>query len=311
MSDQNSQQEKSKEPKCILCVGEILWDMLPEGAKVGGAPLNVAVHLRKFGFDVKFAGRIGRDKPGDDLSYFLVSSGLGNELLQVDHELPTSTVEVYLEPDNKVRFEIVDNVAWDRIELTEDLRKAAAKADVIVYGTLASRHDVTRATMLDLLKINSGVALIDVNLRSPFDTQKVVETLLTNASVAKLNDDELRVISGWYNINNNNERELTKWFSDKYGCKLVCVTRGANGALVYNNGYFVDHPGYNVNVKDTVGSGDAFLAGFLLKYLEGKTLSESLEFACATGALVATRAGATPEYRTEDILQIIKTQKTT
>jgi fructokinase len=308
MSGQSSKQVKSEKPKSILCVGEILWDMLPDGAKVGGAPLNVAIHLRKFGFDVKFAGRIGNDKPGDDLSRFIASAGLGDELLQVDYELPTSTVEVYLEPDEKVRFEIVDNVAWDRIESTEDLRKAAARADVIVYGTLASRHDVTRGTMLDLLKLTRGMALIDVNLRVPFDTREVVETLLSGASVAKLNDDELRVISGWYNINHN-ERELTKWFSDKYECNLVCVTRGGKGALIYNDGYFVDHPGFRVNVRDTVGSGDAFLAGFLSKYLAGKTLSESLEFACATGALVATMAGATPEYSTGDIEQIVKNQK--
>ena len=308
MSFKDSNQGKSDKSKNVLCVGEILWDMLPGGAKVGGAPLNVALHLRKFGFNVEFAGRIGNDKPGEGLSDFLASAGLGDELLQVDYELPTSTVEVYLEPDDKVKFEIVDNVAWDRIALTEDLRKAAAKADVIVYGTLASRHEITRGTMLDLLKINGGMALVDVNLRAPFDRREIVETLLSRASVAKLNDEELKVISGWHNITND-ERELTRWFSDKYECKLVCVTRGANGALIYNDGYFVDHPGFRVNVRDTVGSGDAFLAGFLSKYLAGKTLTESLEFACATGALVATMAGATPEYSTGEILQIMRSHK--
>jgi fructokinase len=308
MSVQNSDQALNKKRINILCIGEILWDMLPEGANVGGAPLNVAIHLRKFGFNVKFAGRIGNDKPGDDLSDFIAKAGLEDDLLQVDDELPTSTVQVYLEPDDKVSFEIVDNVAWDRIELTEDLRKAAAEADVVVYGTLASRHDFTRGTMMDLLEITKGMALVDVNLRAPFNTREVVETLLSKASVAKLNDDELRVISGWYN-KNNNERELTKWFSDRYGCELVCVTRGSKGALIYNDGNFVEHPGFRVKVKDTVGSGDAFLAGFLSIYLAGGTLSGSLEFACATGAFVATKAGATPEYSTGDILQIIKTQK--
>ena len=307
MSDQHSGQRKGDKPKNILCVGEILWDMLPSGAKVGGAPLNVALHLSKFGFNARFAGRIGNDKPGMDLSDFIVNAGLDTDLLQVDKELPTSTVQVYLEPDDKVRFEIVDNVAWDRIELTEGLQAAAANADVLIYGTLASRHDLTRKTLLDLIGLTKGMSLIDVNLRAPFDTREVVETLLAGASVAKLNDDELKLISGWYNINND-ERELTKWFSDKYECKLVCVTRGSRGALIYGEGHFVDHPGFRVKVDDTVGSGDAFLAGFLSKYLDGETLSQSLEFACATGAFVATRAGATPEYSTGDILQIINSR---
>jgi fructokinase len=308
MSDQNKNGGKIHMQKNILCVGEILWDMLPGGAKVGGAPLNVAFHLRNFGLNVQFAGRIGNDKPGVDLSAYLSRMGLGRTLLQVDDELPTSTVEVYLEPDDKVRFEIVDNVAWDRIELTNDLKEAALKADVIIYGTLASRHDITRKTLLDLLDVTSGLKLIDVNLRAPFDKRDVVETLLRTASMAKLNDDELNVISGWYNIKST-EKELTKWFSEKYECQLVCVTRGARGALIYNKGQFIEHSGYRVDVKDTVGSGDAFLAGFLSRYLEGDPIDRSLEFACATGALVATREGATPEYSTGDIIKIIKTKK--
>jgi len=290
----------------ILCVGEILWDLLPEGAKAGGAPMNVAIHLKKFGLDASFAGRIGDDILGNDLKMFLEKQGLGTELLQIDEKSPTSTVTVHLESDgNSVRFEIVDNVAWDRIVLTEELKIAANKADVIIYGTLASRHSMTRTTILDLVKSNSCLKLLDVNLRAPFYYKEVVEELLESASIVKLNNDEIKIISGWHG-KNFEEKQMAQWLSEKYHCEIICVTRGDAGALIYRNGQFFEHPGFKVDVKDTVGSGDAFLAGFITKYLSGESLDKSLEFACATGALIATMAGATPSYNLEEILKIIE-----
>lgn len=293
----------SKKAQKLLCVGEILWDMLPTGAKAGGAPMNVALHLNKFGLGVRFAGRIGDDKLGQDLVNFLDNQKLDISLLQVDLKLPTSTVAVHLEEDHKVRFEIVDNVAWDNLTLTNDLKQAASEATVIIYGTLASRHSFTRETILDLL-YNNCLKLIDVNLRQPFNSREVVEQLLLKADIAKLNDDELKVISGWYS-KKSDEKDLIKWFAEKYHCKIVCVTRGASGAIVFDQGKIFEHPGYKVNVIDTVGSGDAFLAGFLAMYLSGELISKSLDYACATGALIATKTGGTPEYQLNEIIKII------
>jgi fructokinase len=298
--------ETTKTKKKILCVGETLWDLLPEGAKAGGAPMNVALHLKKFGVEVRFAGRIGDDHLGNDLKNYLEQQGLDTGLLQVDDKFPTSTAEVHLGSDgNNVRFEIVDNVAWDRIKLSEELKNAANKADVIIYGTLASRHSVTRRTILSILKSNSCLKLIDVNLRAPYYNKEVVEKLLESASIAKLNNDEIKVIAGWYG-KNYSEKELAQWFSEKYHCEIICVTRGAAGALIYSHGQFLEHSGFKVDVKETVGSGDAFLAGFLAKYLSGESLDISLEYACATGALVATMIGATPTYKQSEIQKIIK-----
>jgi fructokinase len=298
--------ETTKTKKKILCVGEALWDLLPEGAKAGGAPMNVALHLKKFGVEVRFAGRIGDDHLGNDLKNYLEQQGLDTGLLQVDDKFPTSTAEVHLGSDgNNVRFEIVDNVAWDRIKLSEELKNAANKADVIIYGTLASRHSVTRRTILSILKSNSCLKLIDVNLRAPYYNKEVVEKLLESASIAKLNNDEIKVIAGWYG-KNYSEKELAQWFSEKYHCEIICVTRGAAGALIYSHGQFLEHSGFKVDVKETVGSGDAFLAGFLAKYLSGESLDISLEYACATGALVATMIGATPTYKQSEIQKIIK-----
>ncbi|HKK41730.1 MAG TPA: carbohydrate kinase [Bacteroidales bacterium] len=304
MISNNYNYGKSKKKK-ILCIGEILWDLLPEGAKVGGAPLNVALHLRNFGFEVKFAGRIGKDQPGYDLKSFIEKQGLDSELLQIDNELETSTVKVELEPNNQVRFEIVDNVAWDRIEFSESLRKEAEQADVIIYGTLASRHLLTRQTVIDIIDINNGLKFIDVNLRAPYNNKDIVEQLIRKATIVKLNNDELRLIAGWYN-KNYNESDLAEWFCEKYPCEILCVTRGDKGAFLYNNGKYFEHQGFKVDVKDTVGSGDAFLAGFLSKYLSGDSLNLSLEYACATGALVATKAGGTPSYKESEISRIIQ-----
>jgi len=295
-----------KSKKKILCVGEILWDLLPEGAKAGGAPMNVAIHLAKFGMEVSFAGRIGDDPPGNDLKKFLEQQGLDTKLLQVDDKLPTSTVAVHLESDgNNVRFEIVDNVAWDRILLTEELEEATNKADVIIYGTLASRHSTTRSTISDILKSSSCLKFLDINLRAPFYSKEVVEELIECASIIKLNSDEIRIISGWYGMDYDEKRQA-QWLAEKYNCDIICVTRGAAGALIYGNGQFIEHPGFKVDVKDTVGSGDAFLAGFIARYLSGESLDKSLEYACATGALVATMAGATPNYSQGEVLKIIE-----
>lgn len=295
--------DKSKNSNKILCVGEILWDMLPTGAKAGGAPMNVALHLEKFGLEVKFAGRVGNDQLGRDLIDFLKQLRLDISLLQVDPELPTSTVTVHLGDDNSVRFEIIDQVAWDRIEMTKELQLAAENADVIIYGTLASRHAFTRETILSMFD-NHCLKLIDVNLRAPFNTREVVEKLLLKADIAKLNDDELKGIGGWHN-KSFGEKELTQWFAEKFHCKMVCVTRGANGALVYDQGKILEHRGYKVHVVDTVGSGDAFLAGFLARYLLGDPINKCLDYACATGALVAAKAGGTPDYQMNEIIKII------
>lgn len=306
----NQTKTKIKQPgwsagaKKVLCIGEVLWDLLPTGAKVGGAPLNVAMHLNRFGINSSFAGRIGNDDKGRELMDFIKSHELSTSLIQTDMEKPTSTVKVELRSDNSVKFEIVDDVAWDRIELTETLQKAAWEADVIVYGTLASRHKFTRETLIKILGYK-GLKLIDVNLRPPFIEKEVVETLLTISDIAKLNDDELRLLGNW-NGKNYDEKGLAEWFCEKYGCRLLCVTRGEKGAFLYEKNNYFDHPGFKVKVRDTVGAGDAFLAGFLAKYLNQASPEEALGFACATGALIASKEGAIPDYNPDEVIEILQ-----
>lgn len=287
----------------VLCVGEMLWDLLPSGAVAGGAPMNVALHLKKLGLDAKFAGKVGNDKLGESLKNFLRNNGMDLDLVQTDSQLPTSTVEVTIDSAQNAKFDIIDNVAWDRIEGNEDLLQTCKDSHVLVYGTLASRHAITRSTIFTLIE-NSGLKLIDVNLRPPYINREIVEQLLYAADIAKLNDDELRTIAGW-NHKAFELHDLTRWFADKFNFETVCITRGDKGAMINIKGDLIEHPGYKVNVVDTVGAGDAFLAGFIFKYLLGEPIVNTLTFACATGALVASKKGGTPEYSIHEITRLI------
>ena len=175
----------------------------------------------------------------------------------------------------------------------------------MIYGSLASRNQETRNTLLTLLE-NDAVKLIDVNFRKPYDKQDVVELLLEKTDIVKLNDDELLVFARWHNKTTDNEKELVKWFVSKYNVQMVCVTKGEKGALLYNEGEFYEHSGFKVNAVDTVGAGDAFLAGIVAALLQKTQPQDALAFACATGAFVASKAGATLKCDMNEIKRIME-----
>ncbi|MCF8303957.1 MAG: carbohydrate kinase [Bacteroidales bacterium] len=288
----------------ILCIGEVLWDRLPEGDKAGGAPMNVALHLQRLGQKVNLATRIGNDKAGDRLKNFLQHSGLETGLVQTDDQLPTSEVIVHLDENHNATYDIVEPVAWDKLEKTEALANKAQEAGVIVYGTLASRNDTTRNTITSLLE-NEAVKVIDVNLRPPYDQRVIVEPLLHKANIVKLNDEELERLAEWQNLEKSDQKSLMEKIAGHIQCEILCVTRGAEGAIIYSNGSFYEHPGYKVETRDHVGAGDAFLAGLVSQLLQEKSINKALDFACATGAFVASQTGATPEYDINHITQIL------
>lgn len=292
----------------ILCFGEVLWDRLPSGAKAGGAPMNVALHLNAIGLDATIASSVGNDVPGAELKKFLEDAGMSTSLVQTDEKLPTSEVLVHLDENNNATYEICEPVAWDNIRLTDSLMKKAKQAGLLIYGSLASRNPLSRETLINLLDYD-GLKLIDVNFRKPYDSQEVVEKLLEKTDVVKLNDDELEVFAGWYNRPNIDEHSLIEWFVTKYQIQLLCVTKGEKGALLYCNGNFYEHPGFKVNAVDTVGAGDAFLAGLIASLLNKKEPADALAFACATGAFVASKAGATPKYDMNQIEKILSTDQ--
>jgi fructokinase len=288
----------------ILCFGEVLWDMLPTGAKPGGAPLNVAIHLIRQGQTPMLVSKIGNDTLGWDLVGFLTEAGLERNLIQVDESLPTSQVNIHLDEKKNATYEICEPVAWDNIHPNNENLETAVKADLIIFGSLASRNKTTRETLFQILEKTKATMLLDVNLRPPFDKPEVINEMLEKADFIKLNNDELLIIAGWNN-QKGNETELIHWISEFYQCSTVCVTRGENGAALLMDKHIYEHPGFKVEAVDTVGAGDSFLASLIAHLAQNDSPQKALEYACATGAFVASQKGAVPQYSEKEIKTII------
>lgn len=289
----------------IICFGEVLWDMLPTGSKPGGAPLNVAVHLKKQGQNPILVSKIGNDEDGKKLLDFLKQQRIDTSYIQTDDELPTSKVLVHLDENKNATFEICMPVAWDGILFTDKLKELARSAELVIFGTLASRHGTTRNNLYKFIDYTGAQLLLDVNLRPPYDRQVIVEELLHKANMVKMNHEELSTIAGWNDVSGD-EKTLIKHLSEFYNFSMVCVTRGENGAILYTGNSFYEHPGFKVTAVDTVGAGDSFLASLVSGFLKNIAPEKSLEYACATGSFVASQQGAVPDYSIQDIEKIIK-----
>ncbi|MEZ4962981.1 MAG: carbohydrate kinase [Saprospiraceae bacterium] len=285
----------------IISFGEVLWDLLPSGKIAGGAPMNVAFHAKTFGLQTNLISRVGADEPGRELLAFLTKKGIPTGLVQIDHTFPTGIVNVTLDAKGSPSYEIVQPVAWDYIHPTEEAKKAVSAADALVFGSLACRTNRTKNTLLELLEF-APLRVFDVNLRPPFFSKELLEELLPKANLAKMNDDELDTIAGWHNVSSSDAVKMD-FIKKHYGLDSLLVTLGAKGAKFQNDQGLFSQTGFKVKVQDTIGSGDAFLGAFLSKFLIGASPSECLETACAAGAFVATKKGATPEYSPTEIFQ--------
>lgn len=295
----------------ILSFGEILWDILPDKRVPGGAPMNVALHLYKLGLKVSFVSRIGQDDYGRELKEFLDGSGLNDYYLQEDQQHATGKVQVDLSDSNDPHYNIVFPSAWDFIEYTDVLDRKAKESHLLVYGSLASRNKVSRHTLLHLLDRHDTYNVFDVNLRYPHYTKQRIETLLDRANVVKMNKAELGILSHWFNerAESGDERKQMESLSSAFELTLVCITHGAEGASLYYKGEYYRQPAFAVSVEDAVGSGDAFLAGLLHGLLNHQGPGRMLEYASASGALVASKTGANPNYDIGEVHQLIRKKK--
>lgn len=284
--------------KQVLCFGEVLWDVIGKEKKAGGAPMNVARHLVQQHVDVQFASRVGDDKLGTQLTTFLKESGLYSNLIQVDSDLTTCEVKVILDAQGQATYVFPERTSWDNIQVDDNLLHAAKNAASIVFGSLACRDQVTHDTLLNLLDETDAVKIFDVNLRPPHYTMATIETLAARASVVKMNEDEANLLVGG---SSGDLKEKITEFRKKYHTKTICVTRGENGAIIWHDYEFFEHPGYAVNVEDTVGAGDAFLASFIAGIVANKPIPKLLDNACAIGAYVTTKRGANPVYVQDEI----------
>ena len=282
----------------ILCIGEVLWDVLPDKKVPGGAPMNVAYHLQKLGLNVQFVSKIGDDELGDQLKAYLNS--LGKDFtFQIDKAHQTSIAEVDTSDPYELKYTF-PTCAWDFLELTDDLRALANNSDILVYGSLVSRNRKSYETLLSLIKDETKYKVFDMNLRPPNYTREGIVKFLEEADMVKMNESELDTLREWF-YKNQEEEELLRKIWEDFNCKIITVTKGSEGAsLLYQDHYYV-HPGFEAEVVDTIGAGDAFLAGFLYKLLAKDSPEDILSFACAIGALVVTGEGAHLDYSIDQI----------
>lgn len=292
------------ETKRVVCYGEVLWDVLDKVKHPGGAPMNVSYHLSMLGVPNILISRVGSDKNGEELLEFLDQMGVATDFIQHDERHPTGSVLATISEDDEVSYQIVAPVAWDFIEHEDRLSKLIDSSDVLVYGSLAARSATSRNTLMQLLAV-AKYRLFDLNLRPPHYTPELIDGLLRHADAAKLNVHELAQVSDWLDIGTGNERARIGKLQDRYGLKEIIVTRGSQGASYYAEDACLDFPAIRVSVKDTVGSGDAFLAAFLAQKVKGERQEALLELATALGAYVTTKTGACPTYSRADLERFI------
>jgi len=280
----------------IVGLGEILWDMLPKGKQLGGAPSNFAYVSTLLGNEGIVASRIGNDVLGHDAVQQLAKLGVGTAHIQVDPVHATGTVEVEVDHDGQPKFEIAEGVAWDFLEWTPAWQHLAAESDAICFGSLAQRAATSRATIRQFLGAGEkgAVRIFDVNLRQEFYSRETLAESMKLADIVKLNHEELPRIMPMFGLRHGDEISSARSLSELHGLKLICVTRGCRGSLLLDDRTLDEHPGYRIQIGDAIGAGDAFTAALVYEYLQGAPLTRMNETANRVGAWVASRVGAMP-----------------
>jgi len=282
--------------KPVLCIGEALWDGLPLGLFLGGAPVNVAQHMAQLGVPTACVSCVGDDTLGDEIRARLETRGVDTAFLQTDASLDTGFVKVTMGDGGIPSYDIVRPSAWDAIQTTEALLAAAEAAPAVIFGSLAQR-DATSAATIQAVVAAAQKRVFDVNLREPFVDQEAILACMQDLYLLKINDEELERMAGWVGCSTD-EKTAAAALAAKYNIQLVCVTRGGKGAALWisQGEEWLEHPGYGVTPIDTVGAGDSFLARLMQGLLAGEAPAAALSCANAMGAFVATQNGATPVH---------------
>lgn len=287
-------------PKIVACFGEILWDIFPgNNPRAGGAPFNVSYHLNKMGIHTEMISSVGNDNLGHELLAKIKNWNLSDQHIQLSDEYPTSTVIAHVDEYNEAHYDIVENVAWDNIVITENNLQLVKNADALVFGSLATRNETTRKTLFELAE-NSHFNVFDINLRAPFYDVSVIKDLLHLIQLAKFNKAELRLILEFLNKDYTDELDAAKFLQNQFGMKEIIISKGSKGALYVNEDQSYFYPAVTIDVKDTVGSGDSFLAGFLSRRLMTNNVDEIMSQAVSLGAFITSKEGACPDYSLEE-----------
>lgn len=283
----------------IVGIGEILWDVFPDGKVLGGAPANFAYHISQFGLKGVAVSALGKDEFGAEIKNILSSKRLNTILEEVD--FPTGTVKVTLNGNGIPKYEICENVAWDNIHFTEKLQEIIPSVKTVCFGSLAQRNEVSRKTINVFLNSlpKDTLRVFDINLRQCFYDRDIIETSLLKCNILKINDDEVEVIKKIFNWNDLDEKSICIKILNDYELKMVVLTKGTKGSWVITP----DKVSYKttpiVKVADTVGAGDSFTATFVAGLLKGKNVEDAHELAVEVSAYVCTQTGAMPEIPQE------------
>ncbi len=289
--------------KTIFAFGELLWDILPSCTVLGGAPFNFVYRVNSLGDTGLMVSRLGRDELGRKAFDRVVQLGLDTTYIQWEQDLPTGTVQVSFDENNNPDFVIVPQVAYDRIELTDTLVDAVTTADCLCFGTLSQRAKTSRKTIEQLLeRAEKSLNFLDINLRKDCYNPETVRFSLQKADVLKLNEDEAGRLERMLGVSHKSIPEFCEEMLDKWSLEHCVVTLGEKGAFAMSAiGEKVYVPGYKVELADSIGSGDAFSAGFVHKLLHGTSIDQAAWFGNVLGALVATKEGATSPVTLDEI----------
>jgi fructokinase len=283
-----------------VAYGEVLWDVFDNEKKIGGAPLNVALRMKTLGCDVAMISCVGNDKDGDAIIDHVKNLGLETNTIIQSQEYPTGLVNVTLDDTGSASYIINYPSAWDKIVLNKKAVEVVDNADVLIYGSLVCRDEVSRKSLEELLQ-KEVYKVFDVNLRKPHYTYEILEQLMHSANFIKFNDEELLEISAALKSPFTTLEENINFIVQHTKATGICVTKGKDGALLFWEGKLYKNAGYPVKVADTVGAGDSFLAALTTSLLTGKEPQAAINFACAVGALVAESPGANPEISSSKI----------
>lgn len=276
-------------------LGEVLWDMLPTGKQLGGAPANFAYHARAQGGAGVVISCVGDDELGREILRRFGDLDLDRKYVAVDRDHPTGTVIVELDADGKPTFTIHENVAWDYIPLNDDLLELARRLDAVCFGSLCQRSEASRKTIRQFLKTTNPdcLRMFDINLRQSYFNEEIIHTTLELANVLKLNNEELPVVAEMLGIRGS-ETDILSRLVERYALRLIALTKAAGGSRLFTPGEDSSHPGFPAVIADTVGAGDSFAAALALGLLHNKALDGINEHANRVASFVCSQSGATP-----------------
>ena len=288
---------ETKRKYLVVGLGELLWDMLPDGKQLGGAPTNFAYHSQVLGVESVPVSCVGEDELGREILDSLTNLGLSTDYISIDADHPTGTVTIALDGEGKPEYTIHEDVAWDFIPSDPSLMELAAKADAVCFGSLSQRSKTSRETVRQFLDATHAgcIRVYDINLRQHYYSKEIIDAMLTRAEVLKLNDDELPVVASLLGIAGDDNAVLGS-ILERYGLLLIVLTMGDEGSLLFVDGEIsICQSCESIEIADTVGAGDAFTAAVTTGLLHGKNLDEINKFANRLAGFVCTQNGATPK----------------